>query len=126
MKKIFVLNGGQHFAHSGGRFNKTLTEFDQTFFTPESGFQLKTTDINETYDYITTRAVAPLKTILEYAVPKLKKGGYFIAYKSKNTQEELAEAKNIIKKLKVKLVDTIEYTLPLEQIYERNLIIFQK
>lgn len=31
MKNIFVINGGQHFAHSGGKFNNTLTNWDSTF-----------------------------------------------------------------------------------------------
>lgn len=48
--KIFVINGGQHFAHSNGRFNKTLIDIDKSFFTIENGFELKITDINEPYD----------------------------------------------------------------------------
>lgn len=47
---IFVINGGQHFAHSGGKFNRTLTELDRAFFTPHKGFELQITDINEAYD----------------------------------------------------------------------------
>lgn len=82
-------------------------------------------NIDERYDYITTRAVAPLKVILEYSVPKLKKGGYFIAYKSKTAQRELIEAESTIKKLKVKLIDVIEYALPLDEVYKRNLMIFK-
>ncbi|WEK36475.1 MAG: NAD(P)H-dependent oxidoreductase [Candidatus Pseudobacter hemicellulosilyticus] len=50
MQKIFVINGGQHFAHSGGKFNKTLVEWDTAYFSPENGFELTTTDINEAYD----------------------------------------------------------------------------
>lgn len=50
MKNILVINGGQHFAHSGGKFNKTLLEIDKTIFTAENGFDLKYTDINEPYD----------------------------------------------------------------------------
>lgn len=50
MKKIFVINGGQHFAHSGGKFNKTITEADSTFFTVEKGFELQLTDINNPYN----------------------------------------------------------------------------
>jgi modulator of drug activity B len=52
MKKIFIINGGQHFAHSGGKFNKTLTDWDQEFFTLENGFELKLTDINEPYNLL--------------------------------------------------------------------------
>lgn len=83
-------------------------------------------NIKETFDYVSARAVAPLKIILRYAIPKLKKGGYFIAYKSKNVQEEIQEAQALIKKSGIKLVDIIEYTLPLEEIHERNLVIFKK
>lgn len=78
------------------------------------------------FDYITTRAVAPVDKILQYAIPKLKEGGYFIAYKSKKVSDEIKEAQKTIKKLNIKLVDTIDYTLPLEEMYERNLIIFKK
>lgn len=82
-------------------------------------------NIVEKFDYVTTRAVAPLKVILEYAMPKLKKGGYFIAYKSKNTKDELDEAKNTIKKHKTELIEIINYTLPLEENFERKLLIFR-
>ena len=50
MKKIFVINGGQYFAHSGGKFNHTLTGLDQSYFTQENGFELQVTDINQPYD----------------------------------------------------------------------------
>jgi modulator of drug activity B len=50
MTKIFIINGGQHFAHSGGKFNQTLVQWDKSFFTPDSGFKIQTTDINEPYD----------------------------------------------------------------------------
>lgn len=78
------------------------------------------------YDLVTTRAVAPINVILKYAIPHLKKGGYFIAYKSKKALEELKEAQKTLKSLNAKMVDIIEYTLPMEEVYERNLVIFQK
>ena len=56
--KIFVINGGQHFAHSDGKFNRTLVELDQAFFTPEQGFELQITDVNEDYD--------PLEEVQKY------------------------------------------------------------
>ena len=82
-------------------------------------------NIEQKFDYITTRAVASLDTVLKYAISHLKKGGYFIAYKSKKAIDELKEAEKTIKKLNVKLVEIIEYKLPLEENHERNLIIFQ-
>lgn len=83
-------------------------------------------NIKQEFDYVTTRAVSALDTILKYAIPRLKKGGYFIAYKSKKAIEELKEAEKTIKKFDLKLVKTIEYSLPLKENHERNLIIFQK
>ncbi|WP_113635850.1 NAD(P)H-dependent oxidoreductase [Nubsella zeaxanthinifaciens] len=52
MEKIFVINGGQHFAHSGGKFNQTISNWDKDFFTETNGFELKYTDINQTYDLL--------------------------------------------------------------------------
>jgi len=78
------------------------------------------------YDFITTRAVAPMDVILKYALPNLKSGGYFIAYKSKKALEELSEAKATLKIFGAKLHEIIDYQLPLEEVYERNLIIVQK
>ncbi|WP_114789408.1 NAD(P)H-dependent oxidoreductase [Niabella yanshanensis] len=50
MTKIFIINGGQHFAHSGGKFNQTLVQWDKSFFTSLDGFEVQITDINEPYD----------------------------------------------------------------------------
>lgn len=49
MKKVFVINGGQKFAHSGGEFNHTLTGWTVDFF-KSHGYEVKITDINEPYD----------------------------------------------------------------------------
>lgn len=78
------------------------------------------------FNIITSRAVADLKIITDYALPLLKKGGYFIAYKSRKTQEEIKNAKEILTKHKAKVKEIITYTLPLEEIYERNLIVIQR
>ena len=80
---------------------------------------------NMRFDIITSRAVADLSKICEYALPLLKKDGYFVAYKSKKALEELEGAREVLKKYNAKVVDIINYTLPLEEIYERNLIIIK-
>lgn len=49
MTKIFIINGGQHFAHSGGTFNKTLVQWDHHFFNARKNFEIATTDINHHY-----------------------------------------------------------------------------
>lgn len=78
------------------------------------------------FDIVISRAVADMAKISGYALPLVKKGGYFVAYKSKKALEELDGAKNVLKKHSANVVDIIEYTLPLEEVYERNLVCVKK
>ena len=80
-------------------------------------------NIKNKYDIITSRAVAKLDKICDYALPLLKKDSYFIAYKSLKTSEEIADAQKILKKYNAKIIDIIEYKLPLQENYTRNLVI---
>ncbi len=48
------------------------------------------------YDFVVSRAVASLSTLLEYCLPFVKEGGYLIAYKSEKTDEEILESKNAL------------------------------
>ena len=83
-------------------------------------------DYKESFDVVTTRALGSLQLILEYAIPYLKVGGYFVAYKSLDSENELIQGKNALKILKTKLVDEISYILPLEENFDRKLLIFKK
>ena len=78
------------------------------------------------FDLVVSRAVADMAKISSYALPLLKKGGYFIAYKSKKVMEEIEQAKSVIEENHSKLVEIIQYKLPLEEIYERNLVCIKK
>jgi modulator of drug activity B len=49
-QKIFIINAGQVFGHSEGRFNKTITETTIEFFNRQPGFEVRSTDINTAYD----------------------------------------------------------------------------
>lgn len=80
----------------------------------------------EKFDIVTSRAMAELREILEYALPYIKVGGYFIAYKSLKAEKELENAKNAMKILNVDLIDKIEYTLPIETENRRVLLVFKK
>ena len=82
--------------------------------------------LDEKWDFVTSRAVATLDKISGYALPLLKKGGYFIAYKSKKASDEIVDANGTIKRLGGEIVDIIEYSLPLEERYDRNLIIIRR
>ena len=83
-------------------------------------------NIKDKFDIITSRAVAPLKVITGYAMPLLNKNGYFIAYKSIRTEEEIKEAQSILKKFNSKVIDIIKYDLHLEENHTRNLIIIKR
>lgn len=50
MKKIFIINGGQKFGHSGGKFNETIAAATKSFFTEQADFDVKTTNINDAYN----------------------------------------------------------------------------
>ncbi|WP_163407064.1 NAD(P)H-dependent oxidoreductase [Flavobacterium ajazii] len=50
MKNIFIINAGQHFAHSGGKLNDEITFWDTEFFTTADDFEYKITKISDSYD----------------------------------------------------------------------------
>ena len=82
--------------------------------------------LEKKFDIITSRAVANLGKIVEYAIPKLKNDGYFIAYKSVKASEEIEAAQPSLKKYKAKVLDVIQYDLPLEENHTRNLVVITK
>lgn|SRR5690606_23825790 len=51
MNKIFIINGGQTFAHSGGAFNNTLTGWTKETL-EQSGFEVRVTSTNNEFDPI--------------------------------------------------------------------------
>ena len=75
------------------------------------------------FDVITSRAVADLSKITEYALPLLNHNGYFVAYKSRKTQEEIGNATNILKRYNAEVKAILTYTLPMEEVYVRNLVV---
>ena len=80
----------------------------------------------ESFDIVTSRAVAQLNTLLEYGVPYLRVGGYFVAYKAQTAEQEIENAKRALEVLNAKVVDIIEYSLPNLEEHTRKLIIIQK
>lgn len=79
----------------------------------------------EYYDYVVARAVAPLPTLLEYAIPLIKVGGQLIAYKGSNADEELAESMRALNLLYGKVDKVEKFTLPGSDI-SRSFIIVTK
>ena len=67
----------------------------------------KKPDFNENFDICVSRAVANLEKLSGWCLPFVKKGGYFIAYKGENYEEELQQAVKVIRKNKA-LLDRVE------------------
>lgn len=55
------------------------------------------------FDLITARAVGKLDLLIKYAMPLLKKGGYLVAYKAKDIEDEVKDAEELISKNDLKL-----------------------
>jgi 16S rRNA (guanine527-N7)-methyltransferase len=87
---------------------------------------MRAENLDREFDVVTSRAVSSLKNICEYALPRLKKNGYFVAYKSRKAPEEIEEATPVLKKYNAKILEVMEYDLPLEEKITRNLIIISK
>ncbi len=77
------------------------------------------------YDFVTSRAVARLTTLLEYMLPFVKIGGRCICMKGPNIIEELEEARKAIQLLGGEIETTENMLLP-DSNQERNIIIIKK
>ena len=82
-------------------------------------------EYREQFDFCVSRAVANLASLSEYCLPYVKRGGYFISYKSGNVQEEITQAKKAVFVLGGERRDTIHFCLPGSDI-ERSLVIVEK
>lgn len=78
----------------------------------------------EKYDIVTSRAVAPLKHLLEYSVPLVKINGYYIAMKGEITKE-IENIDIYYEKLDIIKDKILTFQLPFEK-STRTLIRYQK
>lgn len=78
----------------------------------------------EKYDIVTSRAVAPLKHLLEYSIPLVKIDGTYIAMKS-DISKEIEGISIYESKLNIKQINIIEFNLPIENSV-RTLISYKK
>ncbi len=79
----------------------------------------QTKEYREEYDLAVSRAVAELRTLLEYSIPFIKVKGNFIAYKKQNINDEISSAAKAIHILGCKLIDQVSYD-------DKQLLIFEK
>jgi len=73
------------------------------------------------YDIVLTRALAPLRVLIELTVPLIHLYGYVIAYKGPEYISELSASQNAITKLHAESPRVFQYSLP-ENMGERTII----
>ena len=79
----------------------------------------------EKYLLVTARAVAPLRILIELAMPMLQVGGHLIAFKGPDYEKEIDEAQGAFEKLKCDIHYVYEDQLP-ESGESRSLIYVRK
>lgn len=67
----------------------------------------------EKFDVVTARAVSKLNILLEYCIPMVKTGKYFIPLKA-NISQEIIDSQYALKELNCKIEEKIEFYLPIE------------
>ena len=77
----------------------------------------------ESFDLVTSRAVADLQLLSELCLPLVKVGGAFLAMKSSHSQEETDQAAKAISLLGGKLERVTDYSIPTTDITHRLLTI---
>ena len=85
----------------------------------------KNKSYRERMDFCCSRAVANLSTLSEYCLPFVKKGGYFISYKTEQVQEEINQGQKAIKVLGGGNTEAVFFTLPGTD-YQRSLVKIEK
>lgn len=81
-------------------------------------------ETREYFDIVTSRAVAPLKHLLEYGVPLLKVDGLFISLKGDISNEKV-NIENYYQKLKLTEIKEYNFILPIENSH-RTIFIAKK
>ena len=82
-------------------------------------------EFRESFDIVTSRAVAKLAYLSELCIPFVKVGGLFIAMKGPAGAEELQEARRGINVLGAEYVKTVSYPIPGTDKHH-NALIFKK
>ncbi len=79
----------------------------------------------EQFDIAVSRAVAELRLLLELVMPFVKVGGYFIAYKSLKSEQEVLDSEHALKVLGCKIMEIKTFVLPGDS-GTRDIIIVRK
>lgn len=82
-------------------------------------------EYREMFDEAVARAVAPLPTLVEYALPFVKTGGRFIGQRGPLAERETTEAAKAIGELNGQLAEVMEVKVPFLEA-ERRLVVIEK
>lgn len=82
-------------------------------------------DLRENFDIATSRAVANMSVLAEYALPYVKVGGYLIALKGPAVEEEIQASKNAIATLGGKLEAILQVDIEGTDL-KHNLVVVKK
>ena len=77
----------------------------------------------ESFDIVTSRAVANLRMLSELCLPLVKVGGTFLSMKSVDSDAELAEAQKAIDTLGGRVTDVKDYVIPGTEVRHRVIFI---
>jgi 16S rRNA (guanine527-N7)-methyltransferase len=77
------------------------------------------------YDLVLSRAVAPLRVLLEYCLPLAAVGGHMLAYKGPEAESEVTESADALSALGGRVTELRGLSLP-QHMGERVLVLIQK
>lgn len=100
-------------------------ELEKVYYLQLRAEELGRGEGRDKYNWVTARAVASLPVLAELALPLLKPGGYFWAFKGPAVMTELKAAEQIIQQCGGVFWDRLTYKLP-PQGKERHILIFKK
>lgn len=83
------------------------------------------TAYREAFPVVVSRAVAPLNTLVELCLPFVAVGGFFVAYKGPEGENEAQKARPAMTELGCDAYDVLVYQLP-EKKGERTLLLLKK
>ncbi|WP_038468078.1 16S rRNA (guanine(527)-N(7))-methyltransferase RsmG [Candidatus Izimaplasma bacterium HR1] len=78
---------------------------------------------NNSYNYVTARAVANLRVLSELCIPFVKVGGYFVSLKGPKYEQEIKECSKTFEVLGAEFEDTLKYQILNE---EKTLLLIKK
>lgn len=82
--------------------------------------------LEESFDYVTARAVAPYPILFELAIPAVKIGGFFVAMKSRDVSRETKGIENISNKFSISHPVFNDISLKGDETFDRTIVFIKK